>query len=264
MSAHWKNKTIVITGASSGIGEALLRNVAKNPCTVFICARSEDKLNALKSELESKDVKIHVLKLDLNDYQSLESPFSVLKRETKHIDLLINNGGISQRGYAKDTDFSVVERIMKVNFLGTIKWTSLCMPLLLQSETKHISVISSVVGEYGFPLRSSYAASKHALKGYFESMQLEPDSPSVSVVSPGRIKTDISMNALTSDGGKHGEMDAGQSGGISAEKAAHKILKGSYKKKKNIFIGSGEIVLLYISRFCPPLYRKIASSVSSK
>ena len=202
--------------------------------------------------------------MDLADSESLKSAFKQLSEKTNHLDLLINNGGISQRGFAKDTDFSVVDRIMQVNFLGTVEWTTHCMKLLQKNGDGHIIAISSVVGEYGFPLRSAYAASKHALKGYFQSMQLEPDSPSVSIVSPGRITTNISINALTSEGKKHGEMDAGQAGGISAEKAAEKILKGAAKRKNNIFIGSGEIVLLYISRYIPPLYRKIARNISSK
>ena len=264
MSNYFSGKTIVLTGASSGIGEAMLRNLASSPCTIFIGARSIDKLESLKSELESDDVIIHVLSLDLSDSSSLLSAYNELIRKTDRIDLMINNGGISQRGLAKETEFSVVNRIMQVNFLGTVEWTTHCMPLLQKSMNPHILAISSVVGEYGFPLRSGYAASKHALKGYFQSMQLEPDSPSVSIVSPGRITTNISVNALNSDGKKHGEMDAGQAGGISAEKAAEKILRRAAKRKNNIFIGSGEIVLLYISRYIPPLYRKIARNISAK
>ncbi|HCY46518.1 MAG TPA: short-chain dehydrogenase [Flavobacteriales bacterium] len=260
--AHYSGKTVFVTGASSGIGEAMVRNLAASPCTIFIGARSTDKLKSLKKELETNDVKIHVIPMDLANSKSLIDAFNELSRKTDRLDLLINNGGISQRGLAKDTEFSVVNRIMQVNFLGTVEWTTHCMPLLLKADKAHIIAISSVVGEYGFPLRSAYAASKHALKGYFQSMQLEPDSPSVSIVSPGRITTNISINALTSEGKKHGEMDAGQAGGITAEKAAEKILRGAAKRKSNIFIGSGEIVLLYISRYLPPLYRKIAKNIS--
>ena len=260
---HFLNKKIVITGASSGIGEALLRELAQTPCTVFIGARSVEKLQKLKKELENEQTKIHVLEMDLSKNESLEKAFLALQSKTNSIDLLLNNGGISQRGLAVDTDYSVVERIMNVNFLGTIKWTTLCLPLLKKSAAPHITVISSVVGEYGFPLRSSYSASKHALKGYFESMQLEPGSPSVSIVSPGRIKTAISLSALEADGSMHGKMDEGQNKGVSAEKAASLILKGSAKKKNNIFIGSGEIVLIYIKRYVPALFRFIAKRVSA-
>ena len=260
--AHYSGKTVFVTGASSGIGEAMVRNLASSPCTIFIGARSTDKLESLKNELETNHVKIHAIPMDLSDSKSLVNAFNELSRRTDRLDLLINNGGISQRGLAKDTEFSVVNRIMQVNFLGTIEWTTHCMPLLLEANKAHIIAISSVVGEYGFPLRSAYAASKHALKGYFQSMQLEPDSPSVSIVSPGRITTNISINALNSDGKKHGEMDAGQAGGVSAEKAAEKILRRAAQRKNNIFIGSGEIVLLYISRYLPPLYRRIAKNIS--
>jgi short-subunit dehydrogenase len=258
----FKNKSIVITGASSGIGEALLRELAKESCQIFIAARSIQKLEKLKSELESERTKIEVLSLDLSSSESLKSAFLLLKNKTDTIDLLINNGGISQRGLAKDTDYDVVKRIMQVNFLGTVEWTSLCMPLLQNSTDSQIAIMSSVVGEYGFPLRSSYAASKHALVGYFESMHLEPDSPRVSIISPGRIRTNISISALGVDGAQHGKMDNGLDKGITPEKAAKKILNGIRKRKYNIFIGSGEIVLLFIKRYVPSLFRFIAKRVS--
>ena len=167
MNATFKNQVICITGASSGIGEALLRELAKNPCTLFIAARSVDKLESLKQELSNEQVKIHVLNLDLANAQSIEAAAEELKKNTDRLDLLINNGGISQRGKAIETEFSVVRQIMEVNFMGCIHWTSTCMPLLNKSKEARIIVTSSVVGHYGFPLRSAYAASKHALQGYF-------------------------------------------------------------------------------------------------
>ncbi len=261
---QFSGMNIVITGASSGIGQALVEHLVQTDCTLFLCARSTDKLEEIKYNHSGKPAEIQVVYLDLADSDSLQKAKDEIAGQVSYIDFLINNGGISQRGHAVHTDYSVVERIMQVNFMGTVEWTTLCMPLLQKSAFNHITVISSVVGEYGFPLRSSYAASKHALKGYFESMQLEPDSPSCSIVSPGRITTNISMNALTGSGAKHGEMDEGQAKGISAEKAAAIILKKSAKKKKNIFIGSGEIVLLYISRYCPPLFRFLAKKISPK
>lgn len=264
MINYYKYKTIVLTGASSGIGEAILRSLSNTPCTIFIGARSDQKLNELKQELESEDFIVNVLPLDLSDHSSLETAFKMLSSQTNHVDLLINNGGVSQRGYALETDFSVIDRIMQVNFLGTVKWTTLCLELLQRSEKPQIIVNSSVVGEYGFPLRSAYAASKHALKGYFQSMQLEPDTPDISIVSAGGIQTNISKHALDSSGKEHGKLDPRIKKGISPEKAAQIILKGASKKKKNIFIGLGEVVLLYISRYIPPLYRKIASNISAQ
>ncbi len=263
MNATFKNQVICITGASSGIGEALLRELAKNPCTLFIAARSVDKLESLKQELSNEQVKIHVLNLDLANAQSIEAAAEELKKNTDRLDLLINNGGISQRGKAIETEFSVVRQIMEVNFMGCIHWTSTCMPLLNKSKEARIIVTSSVVGHYGFPLRSAYAASKHALQGYFESMQLESEAPHVSIISPGRIQTDISMHALDASGKAHGEKDPGQLNGIPAKTAAKKILEGSLKKKKDIFIGRGEIFLIYLHRYLPFLFRIIAKKVSA-
>lgn len=263
MTSLFKHKTMCITGASSGIGESLVRELAKFPCTIFIAARSTEKLQALKEELSSDHVNIHVLSLDLSVASSMMDALKVMQGVCTHLDLLVNNGGISQRGTALETDFSVLRRIMEVNFMGNIHWTSLCMPLLMKSTEPRIIVTSSVVGHYGFPLRSAYAASKHALQGYFESMQLESDSPAVSIVSPGRIRTDISLHALDSSGNEHGKSDPGQLNGIPSEIAARKILEGSAKKKKEIYIGKGEVFMIYLHRYIPALFRIIAKKVSA-
>lgn len=264
MLEHYKDKHIIVTGASSGIGEALVRALAEVSCSLYIGARSLDKLTSLKEELSSKPAEITPFQMDLSIDKSLEDAVLALQRETTHIDILINNAGISQRGYAADTEFSVVERIMNVNFRGTVFFTTRCNALLNNSKTPQIIINSSVVGEYGFPMRSAYSASKHALKGYFQSIQLEPNTPKISIVSAGGIQTNISKNALNSKGEKHGELDPRIKKGITPEKAAKKILKGAAKYKKNIFIGSGEVVLLYISRYFPALYRKIASNISAQ
>ena len=259
----FEGQVICITGASAGIGEGLLRAMANNPCTIFIAARSMDKLELLKKELSAPAIKIIPLSLDLSEPASISKAFEVMTKHVDRLDLLINNGGISQRGKAVDTDFSVVRRIVEVNFMGAIHWTSLCMPLLQKSAEPRIIITSSVVGHYGFAVGSAYAASKHGLQGYCESMELESDLPIVSIVSPGRIQTDISVHALDAKGEAHGEKDPGQLNGIPVDVAAHKILEGSWKKKKNIFIGKGEVFLIYLHRYFPFLFRIIAKKVSA-
>ncbi|MCL4141811.1 UNVERIFIED_CONTAM: hypothetical protein GTU68_001837 [Idotea baltica] len=124
--------------------------------------------------------------------------------------------------------------------------------------------MSSVVGLYGFMERSSYAASKHALQGYFESMQLEGDRPSVTIVSPGRVNTEISKHALNATGDSHGQMDAGQTNGMDANVAARRILRAAAKRKKNLYLGKGEVLMIYFHRYLPILFRTIAKNISAR
>ncbi len=264
MLDYYRDKHIVITGASSGIGEALTKLLAKVNCTIYIGARSLDKLELLKNELAAQPALIIPFAMDLEDTDSLEVAVSALQRQTKCIDVLINNAGISQRGYASETEFSVVDRIMNVNFKGTVLLTSLCKKLLSSSSSPQIIVNTSVVAEYGFPLRSAYAASKHALKGYFQSYQLEPNAPHISLVFAGGVQTNISKNALNTKGEPNNKAETRIDKGVTAEETARRILKGASKHKKNIFIGWREVLLLYISRYCPALYRKIARNVNAQ
>lgn len=264
MYGHYQNKTIVITGASSGIGKALVMELASIECTLFIGARSVDKLELLKQELTGQPAEVIPFHMDLSEGASLEKAVLELQRHTKHIDVLINNAGISQRGYAAETEFEVVERIMNTNYRGTVLFTSRCNGLLNQAADPQIIVNISVVGEYGFPLRSAYAASKHALKGYFQSYQLEPNVPKISLVFAGGVQTNISKNALNAKGEPNNKAETRIDKGVTAEKTASRILKGSAKYKKNIFIGWREVLLLYISRYSPMLYRKIARNVNAE
>jgi short-subunit dehydrogenase len=181
----------------------------------------------------------------------------------KGIDILINNGGISQRSKVEETDLEVDRKIMEVNYFGAVALTKCVLPYLLKQKSGHIVVISSVTGIFGFPMRSAYAASKHALHGFFETLRTEvlDRNVGVTIVCPGRIKTDISYHALTKDGKEHGKMDEGQEKGIPADVCARKILSAIKKGKKEIYIARSELVLIYLKRFFPGLFYKIAPKI---
>ena len=154
---------------------------------------------------------------------------------------------------------------MEVNFFGSIHLTKAALPLLHKSNNATVVAMSSAAGKFGFPLRSYYAASKHALHGFYEALSLELKDSSIHilVVCPGRIKTDISFGALTADGNTHNKMDQGQLNGISVEKCASQIIKAINKKKAEVYIGGKEVLMIYLKRYVPSLFRFIARRISA-
>lgn len=263
-SATFREKYICITGASSGIGKAIVHELAGLPCTMILMARNTDRLNGLKTNLSSDQTIIHVVPIDLEDPGSIEAAVRKITGSIPRLDWLFHVGGISQRSTAAETDFHVVRRIMQIDFLGAVQLTSLCRPLLNASSTPGIVVTSSMTGLFGFPMRSAYAAAKHALQGYFESMQLESSSPYVCIVSPGSIQTDISFHALEGDGRENGQPDPRLEKGMPASEAARSILDGVARGKRKLYVGRSELLMIYFHRYLPGLFRWIARRTPAK
>lgn len=261
---NYSGKTVWITGASSGIGSALVKEFAKENATLILTSRSLSKL-----ELTAKmcgNAQVYVLPADLAEIDKLSALANKAFECTGQIDLLINNAGISQRSLAIETSLAVDRKIFELNYFSAIALTKLVLPKMSQRKIGQIAVISSISGKFGFPLRTAYSASKHALQGFFESLRAEvkKDSIGVSIISPGRVQTNISLSALTKDGTAHGKMDPGQVHGITAEKCAKKIIKALKKNKKDVLIGGKEILLVYIHRFLPFLYHRIVNKINPK
>jgi short-subunit dehydrogenase len=260
----FKDKSIWITGASSGIGKALAIEWAKYKTKLILSDRDIDKLSEVKINCEEKGAECLAIPFDLTDPEAIIQAAKKVKESFSTIDILVNNGGISQRSLAIETPVSVDRKIMETNFFGAITLTKEVLPLMKQNQSGHIVVISSVVGKFGFPLRTAYSASKHALQGYFESLraELNSDNINITIVSPGRINTNISFNAINHEGKIHGIMDPGQAKGISAEKCAKKIILAVKKNKKDILVARGESLMVYIRKFLPSIYYKMATRVS--
>ncbi len=254
----FKDKVVWITGASSGIGEELAIQLDKLGAKVILSSRKKDALEAVLSKLTSPEKHL-VLPLDLADQRNFDSLVQHVIQRYHRIDYLFNSGGVSQRGTAYDTHISVDRNIMEINYFGNIALTKEVLPYFRKEKFGHIIVTSSIAGKFGFYLRSAYAASKHALHGYYESLQLEEakNGIRVTIVCPGKIFTPISVNALNSEGKPHGEMDHNQETGMAVETCVSKMLKATVKNKKEVLIGNKEILAVYIKRFCPPLFRKI-------
>ncbi|MFN4080287.1 MAG: SDR family oxidoreductase [Saprospiraceae bacterium] len=256
----FKNKKIWITGASSGIGEALAHALAAEGALLVLSARNERALNSVAAECMSRGAAAaHVQPLDLSDTSAIGPIVQRIQRELGHIDILINNGGVSQRSRALDTAMEVDERLMRVNYLGTIALTKAVLPGMLKHQLGHIVTITSLTGKFGSPLRSSYAASKHALHGFFDSLRAElADTPIlVTLVCPGFVRTNISINALTGDGAPQGAMDEATSKGMRPEVLARKILNAIRKRREELWVGGREVVGVYIKRFFPRLFSRL-------
>ena len=252
-------KNVVITGASSGIGRALAIVCAQKGANLFLCARREDALQETKKLCEVYQKNVFVYLLDICDGEAVQAFAHKLKTDSKPIHFLFNNAGISQRAYGFETDEKVEREIMEVNYFAQVRFTKALIPQM--PEDSHIAVVSSVTGLMGFPLRTSYAASKHALKGYFESLQVEQSKYHITLAYPGRIKTDISRNALKQDGSTHNQLDQGQAEGMDAELCAKRIVRATLRKKHEILIGRKELLLVFFRRYIPFLYFKIAKKL---
>lgn len=258
-----KDKIVWVTGASSGIGEALVYEAIAEGAIVIASARRVAELERVKTACGPAGDRVHIAPLDLTQMEAAPELAAHWVEELGRIDVLINNGGISQRGLAAETDLSVDRRIMEVNYFGQIALTKAVLPYMRRQQSGYLVAISSLTGKFGFPQRSAYAASKHALHGFFETVLLEekPNSIGVTLVNPGRIKTQISYHALTQDGTTHGVMDAAQETGMPPEKCAQQILKAVKKQRPEITIGGKEVLMVYFKRFIPALFRRIASNV---
>jgi len=258
------NKIVWITGASSGIGEALAYEYVNRGAKIIISSPEVDKLNSLSDNFNS----LHpgssiVVPLDL--LRSNEIPGIVEKviKQVGRIDILINSAGISQRSLVIETPVEIDRKVFEVNYFGAIALTKSVLPHMIRNGGGTIAVISSIVGKFGFPLRSAYSASKHALHGFFETLraELKKENINVTIICPGRVQTNISLNALTKDGKPYGIMDKGQSEGISAEKCARKIVRAIKKNKKEVYIGGTELLMVCIKKYFPGVFYLLSSKV---
>ena len=258
----FKDKTVWITGASSGIGEVLTLQLAAQGADLIISSRRKETLEMLKVKCEGAK-NVWVLPLDLENDVSIQAAADEVLAQVTKLDYVFHNGGISQRSLTQETSLEVDHRLMQINYFGAVSLTKRVLPLFMEQGFGHFVVTSTISGVFGFPLRSAYAASKHALHGYFDSLRAEhtENNIAVTIVCPGRIKTNISINALGADGTATGKLDDAQNNGMPAEKCASIILKAVQKKKKEIYIGGKEILMVYFKKFIPALYYKLAATV---
>lgn len=262
---YYNNKIVWITGGSSGIGEAMTKQLNAAGATVIISSRRMEELQRVKKSCKYPE-KIECVTLDVTDIAAVNQTAEKLLERHHKIDISILNAGVSQRSLAVDTAFSVDRRLMNINYFGAISVAKTLLPTMIQHQLGHFIVISSLSGKFGVSLRTAYAASKHALHGFFDSLRAEVHEHNIKVtlICPGYIRTNISVNALVGEGQKHGVMDQNQNKGLTPEAAAKKILRAAEKGKHEIAFGGKEVIAVYLKRFFPRLLAKILQKERAK
>lgn len=259
----FQDQVIWITGASSGLGAALAIAFSQEGAKLILSSRRADAMQAVKEKCSGDPGNIAVLPLDLADLDAMRALAAQAKAHFGRIDILVNNGGVGQRGSAIDINIHVVERIMRVNFLGQVALTQAVLPYMIEQKSGNIVVISSLQGELPVPGRTVYAASKHALHGFFESLRAEvwKYNIKVTIIAPGLIKTEFAVNAVTADGTPRGKNETRHENAMPADIAAQKILAAVRQGKEIVYIGGPERFAIYAKRFAPGLYSRFLHRV---
>lgn len=264
--ADFRNKTVWITGASSGIGEAAAYRFARAGATLLLTARNAARLDAVAARCRALGAPAAAaLPADLAQLDRLDAVARQAWDAFGSIDVFFCNAGISQRGTAAETHIDVFRRVMDIDFYAPVVLTKALLPLMTANGGGHIAVTTSIAGRFGFPLRCAYSSAKHALYGFFETVRAEShrDNIRVTMVCPGRVRTDISLHALEGDGSEHGSMDAGQAGGIDPDRAAKKIVDAVYRRRHEVLVGGKELLMVYIKRFLPRLCAVLARNIKA-
>lgn len=237
INEYFKDKVMVITGSSSGIGLASARLFASHGARLALAARSIDKLKTLASEISSDPSKVLCIKTDVSIEEDCKNLIESTVKHFGRIDFLINNAGISMRASFSKVDLNVIRRLMDVNFWGTVCCTKYALPYLLESKGSVTGVIS-VAGYAGLPGRTGYATSKFAIRGFLETLRMEhqEDGLHVLVFAPGYTSSNVRNAALLADGSPQGTTPKDESNLMSAEEVAQKLAWGLYRKKREMIL----------------------------
>lgn len=225
---------------------------------VVLSARNAAELERVRQRCDGP-TRHFVKPLDLTDGDAIAAAAADVLRELGQVDILVHSGGVSQRSLAVETDLSTDRAIMELNYFGTVALTKAVLPSMIARGSGHIVPISSVIGYVGVPLRSAYAASKHALHGFFNTLRAETHRHGirVTIVCPGYIRTNVSENALRGDGTRHGKLDETHARAMLPEEAAPAILRGVARRKNEVHVGGREIVAIRLQRHFPRLVSRV-------
>lgn len=249
-------KTVWITGASSGIGEALAYAYARENANLILSARREEELKRVAEKCHTSLNKVKVLPFDMTDLACHTEKVAEIYQEFGQIDIVFLNAGVSQRSFVLDTEFEVYRILFEINFFSIVHLVQQLIPKFQFQQSGIFVPIASVAGRISTPRRAAYGASKHALIGFFDSLRAEmhPYGIRVTTVLPGYIKTNISIHAMDAKGGHYGKMDPNQAKGLDPDWTAEKIKQAVAESKNEFFIGGKkEAFGLFVKRFFPNL-----------
>ncbi len=256
------NKYVLITGAGSGIGKAIALQMADKKANLMLIGRNIERLENVRNACLEKGVKADFRQVDMANQTSMDIFAEEVLKEQWHFDCLVLNAGISQRSITLETQFEVDRKLMEVDFFGPVYLTKKLAWILKSNKHTQIMITSSISGLFGFSMRSSYCAAKHALFGFFEALEVENNNIGVTFLIPGRINTDISKNALVEDGSTYNKMDGGQANGVPVEKCARKAIRAIEKQKHRQLVGGKEMIMVHLKKWCPSIFWFLAYRVS--
>ena len=258
MSSSLDGEVVWITGASSGIGEALAVRFAERGARVVLSARRAEELERVRQGLAQPERHL-VVSLDLGDEASLRAAVGKVLGERGAVDVMVHNGGISQRALARETGLEVDRRLMEIDYFGAVDAHQALLPAMRERGGGRFVVVSSLVGRIATPLRSGYAAAKHALHGFFEALRAEEHAAGIRVtmVCPGFIRTRITYHALTADGSAQGTLDRAQAEGMDPVECARRIVAAVEAGRDEVLVGGKERFAVYLWRLAPWLFRRI-------
>ncbi len=252
---RFREKVVWITGASSGIGEALAYAFSREGAHLVLSARRKERLEQVRDHCTGAG-KILILPFDITQTECHSTMVGAVIEHFGQVDILVNNAGISQRSLASETLLEVDRRIMEVNYFGVISLTKAVLPYMRERGSGHIVVISSLLGKFSIPLRSAYCASKHALHGFFDALRAEvyDQGIRVTIICPGWVRTEVSIHALRGDGSEHGQIDPPIAKGMDPNVCARHILSAIYRRKAEVYIAGTEKIGVYLKRFTPSFF----------
>ena len=260
----FNQKIVWITGASDGIGREMAIQLARRGAKTVLTARSVDKLEAVAATLDGTGHWVYPM--DLLKVDDIPAAAAEVLDKMGGLNMLVNNAGISQRSLVKNTELAVDRKIMELDYFAPVALTKACLPHFLQQQSGHIITISSVAGKFGTPKRSAYCGAKHAIIGWMDSLRAEvhADNIEVMVVTPGSVRTNISVNALEGDGRKHNVTDPLIENGIPVETCVEKIINGIERGTKELLIADGKTrFAVYARRFYPNLLFKAMTKMQT-
>jgi short-subunit dehydrogenase len=260
-----KDKVVIVTGASSGIGRALAQEFGSHGCKVLITGRNRVQVETTVSELRSSGIQIEGFVGDVSVEQDDIDMARTAIDKFGTIDVLINNAGISMRALFEDVDLEVIRKVMDVNFYGALYATKYCLPEIIKNKGSIVG-ISSVAGYRGLPGRSGYSASKFALNGFLEVIRTEFLKRDVHVLTacPGFTSSNIRKKALTRDGSQQGESPRKEEEMMSAEECARHIYRATVNRKRQLILTSQGRLAILINKWFPSLADKVVYNAMAK
>ncbi len=261
----FKNKVVIITGASSGIGKACTYELARQGATIVLASRRENELIKIETKLKKEGCDILSVKTDVRKIDDCERLINRTVQEYGRIDVLINNAGISMRANFNDLDLSVIKELMDTNFYGAVYCTKFALPYLIKQKGSLIG-ISSITGLTPLPGRTGYAASKHAMDGFLNTLRLENIKKGlhVLIVHPGFTSSNIRMAALTKNGKPQRETPRDEERMMSSEKVAQTIAKATLKRENNLILTREGKLVVWLHKNFPNLTDRIIMYEMSK